>query len=92
MQTEIDVLEFQRLSHPAYGPDLTLIDFRVFPKVKAQLREKCLKNANELKTETQKIIWQTDNDWYKVMFNKWIWCHRNCAAVSGDYVKKASIM
>lgn len=37
-QLEIDVLGFQRLSHPPYIPDLAPMDFRVFPEVKSHLR------------------------------------------------------
>ena len=34
-QLEIDLLDFQCVDHPPYSPDLALLDFAYFPKLKA---------------------------------------------------------
>ena len=37
-QLEIDLLDFQRVDHPPYSPDLAPLDFAYFPKLKKRLR------------------------------------------------------
>ena len=87
-QLEIDVLGFQRLTHPPYSPDLAPMDFRVFPEVKAQLRGIKFSSANELMQQTQRIVSSFDSQWYRDTFDKWIMRHRKCVRINGDYVEK----
>jgi [histone H3]-lysine36 N-dimethyltransferase SETMAR len=87
-QLEIDVLGFQRLSHPPYSPDLAPMDFRVFPEVKSQLRGSHFDSGEELMAETLKIVSTFDPEFYDDIFQKWISRHRKCVATEGDYIEK----
>ena len=73
-QLEIDVLGFQRLSHPPYSPDLAPMDFRAFPEVKSNLRGRKFDSAEDVMAETLKIVSSFDKQFYTDTYNQWIDC------------------
>lgn len=87
-QLEIDVLGFQRISHPPYSPDLAPMDFRVFPEVKEQLRGIHFDTAEQLTKEAQTIVSRFDAGWYRDTYDKWVSRHRKCLRINGDYIEK----
>lgn len=87
-QLEIDILGFQRISHPPYSPDLAPMDFRVFPEVKSRLRGKHFENSQELMLEVIRIVSSFDKNFYSDIYNKWIDRQRKCIRIGGDYVEK----
>ena len=87
-QLEIDVLGFQRLSHPPYSPDLAPMDYRVFPEIKSELRGLRFDSAQDLVTEIMKIVSSFDKQFYIDTYDKWISRHRKCICTGGDYVEK----
>ena len=88
LQLEFDVLGFQRLSHPPYNPDLAPMDFRVFPEVKSNLRDRKFDSAEDVMAETLKIVSSFDKQFYTDTYNQWIVRHRKCIRIGGDYVEK----
>ena len=87
-QLEIDMIGFQRLSHPPYSPDLAPMDFHVFPTVKSHLRGTHFNSGDQLMKETQRVVSSFDKDFYAEIFNKWIARHRKCVRTGGDYIEK----
>ncbi|KAH3748889.1 hypothetical protein DPMN_183378 [Dreissena polymorpha] len=64
-------------------PDLTPMDFRVFPKVKSQLRGIRFASKQELTVAAKRIVSSFDADWYRDTFDKWISRHIKCIRVGG---------
>ena len=62
-QLEIDLLDFQRVDHPPYSPDLAPLDFAYFPKLKKHLRGTRFQDREEIRyairsfNKTLNIVW-----------------------------------
>ena len=87
-QLEISFLGFDILEHPPYSPDLTPMDFWVFPELKASLLEIRFDSAEELTKQTQIIVSSLTEDWYMETYTKWMSRHKKCVDIAGDYVEK----
>ncbi|KAH3836911.1 hypothetical protein DPMN_110287 [Dreissena polymorpha] len=57
------------------------MDFRVFPKVKSQLRGIRFASKQELTVAAKRIVLSFDADWYRDTFDKWISRHIKCIRV-----------
>ena len=87
-QLEISLLGFKVLKHPPYSPDLTPMEFRVFPELKGQLRGIRFDSADDLTKQAQAVVSSFTEGWYVETYTKWIKRHRKCVDLGGDYVKK----
>lgn len=81
-------LQWSRLNHPPYSPDLAPSDFRVFPDLKKALKGIRFEDDDQLKTAV--LHWldsQPKSYWEKIMIEarqRW----QKCFNFSGDYVEK----
>lgn len=87
-QLELDLIGFDRLSHPPYSPDLAPLDFAYFPKLKEHLRGQRFENFDELKLETQKFNRSLKSEWFQGVFDSWVKRHRRCIEHNGEYFEK----
>jgi histone-lysine N-methyltransferase SETMAR len=85
---EISLLDFQILEHAPYSPDMAPMDFRVFPTVKSALKGRKFDSFQELSFATQKVVADFDQEWYRAVFDQWIYRHHRCIELGGDYVEK----
>lgn len=85
---EIDLLGFERISHPPYSPDLAPMDFALFPAIKSQLRGMKFDNLGELKLEVSRIISKFDKQWFQNVFKSWVQRHEKCISCDGRYFEK----
>ena len=84
---ELDVLGFG-VDHFPYSPDLAPFAFYVYPKVKSQLKGRRFSSLSKLHTASANIILQYNQDWSRVIFNKWVKRHQKCLAYNGEYFAK----
>ena len=84
---ELDVLGFG-VDHFPYSPDLAPFEFYVYPKVKSQLKGRRFSSLSKLHTASANIILQYNQDWSRVIFNKWVKLHQKCLAYNGEYFEK----
>jgi histone-lysine N-methyltransferase SETMAR len=88
-QLEIDVLGFQRLSHPPYSPDLAPFDFALFPEIKAKLKGHRFESLKQLHSFTLSVIRSFGKDWYQnIIKRQWIKRHERCLLHAGAYFEK----
>ena len=74
--------------YPPYCPDLTPCDFRLFPKLKENLRDcRYEMTMEEMKEAVTKVIdTQTQEDFHEA-FEKLLERYNKCIAAGGDYLK-----
>ena len=87
-QLEIGLLGFDQITHPPYSPDLSPMDFAVFPQVKAELRGIKFTEFCELKRATLNAVRRLDEVWCRNVYNKWIQRHRKCIELDSVYFEK----
>ena len=76
----IDSIRFQGWRHTPYGPDMGLMDIRVYIKPKSHLRN--LETGKIFVTETMKIVSYFDKQFYIDIYNKWIHRHMTLAVTT----------
>ena len=76
---------WELMSHPAYSPDLAPSDYHLFSKLKTFLREKNLKNPEELRKRVDEYFSSKNKEFYwrgiHYLPNRW----EKVMAVKGDY-------
>ena len=71
--------------YPPYSPDLAPSDFRLFPKLKENLRGCRYETIEEMKEAVTKVIdTLTQEDFYGAL-QKLLEQYNKCIAVEGDY-------
>jgi histone-lysine N-methyltransferase SETMAR len=61
----LEILEkygWQVLTHPPYSPDMSPLDFDVFPKLKKPLRGKCFRSIEEVSNKVTRVIRCINNE------------------------------
>jgi hypothetical protein len=74
-ELEVNLLGFSVLPYPPYSRDLTLLDFRLFPDLKKELRGQQFQTTLLLRTRAREIVSSFRLDWFKVTFDQWIHRH-----------------
>ena len=87
-QLEIDLLGFEKISHPPYSPDLAPFDFAIFPSIKKQLKGYRFRSLHDLQVATTNIVSQYDQEWYRDVYKQWIYRHKRCIQHNGEYFEK----
>lgn len=84
-------LHWSRLNHPAYSPDLSPADFRVFPDLKKSLKGKRFEDQNELEAAVYEWLdGQPKSYWEKIpdeARKRW----EKCFILDGDYIEKCKV-
>ena len=89
VQTTIKIqLEVEILTHPQYSPDLAPCDFALFPKLKDKLKGKHFNDLDELRSESNRILYSYPVEWFDQVYHRWIKRHRKCIASQGVYFEK----
>ena len=83
-RTSID--DDERQGRPATR--LSLVDFRVFPVLKDQLRGVHFESGEELVAAAQRIVQQFNSEWYEDTYSMWVRRAEKCVRVKGNYVEK----
>ena len=82
----INFLGFERLDHsPNYSPDLALMDFVIFPKIKGDLHDRRFEGLTDLKRAVQKAFGTLSEDWFSQMYVKWVRRHEKCVTAKDEY-------
>ena len=87
-QLEIDLLDFQRVDHPPYSPDLAPLDFAYFPKLKKHLRGKQYQDREEIRYAIRSFNKTLNTVWFKEVYEKWVKRHQKCISHAGEYFEK----
>ena len=75
---DIELLSSKILKHPAYLPDLASMDFMAFPELRQELRGLKFDSVEDLVKNTQRIVFSFSDDWYRSIFDKWVFRHKKC--------------
>lgn len=79
---------FQLVDHPPYSPDLAPSDYRLFPKLKEQLRGKRFSTDNEVIYAVNQWFDEVKQSFYRealeMLEHRW----EKCINLNGDYVEK----
>ena len=76
------------MGHPAYSPDLSLCDFRLFPKIKEQLRGKSFQDINELHAAVQEQMDGLQKEDFYQCYEQWFERMNKCISVQGQYFEQ----
>ena len=79
---------FEEMPHPPYSPDLAPCDFHLFPNLKRFLRESQYANDDELKSATEKWLYQQEKTFYLSSIEKLRDRYNKCLELNGGYVEK----
>lgn len=60
---DLDLLGFDRVDHASYSPGLAPMDSKIFPTVKAKLRDRKFENTEKLVFATRTIVNRLDDRW-----------------------------
>ena len=86
VQTTIKIqLEAEILTH---SPDLVPCDFALFPKLKDELKGKHFNDLDEIRSDSTRILYSYQVEWFDNVYLQWIERHRKCIASQGTYFKK----
>jgi histone-lysine N-methyltransferase SETMAR len=89
---EMARLNFDRLPHPPYSPDLAPCDFAIFPRLKALLRGHVYENRDCLETEVRRILhYAIPREFYRNAIDALRVRWEKCIHLHGDYVEKVSL-
>lgn len=81
----LDRLEWRRLPHPPYSPDLSPCDFFLFPLLKKKLRGCEFGDLHLLRLAVQREIGNITQDQWRRCFIDWIRRCRKCLVFDGGY-------
>lgn len=81
-------LQWSRLNHPPYSPDLAPSDFRVFPDLKKTLKGKRFEDENELKTAVMRWLDEQPKSYWEKAINDCRQRWQVCFNRDGSYVEK----
>jgi len=84
----IDFLGMERLEHAPYSPDLSPMDFALFPRLKSELRGKHFEDLGHLRLSVCTVLGGYEEAWFRDTFNKWVTRHRKCVNCEGEYFEK----
>ena len=81
-------LRAETLTHPPYSPDLPPCYFALFPRLKSERRGQSFKSVLELKTAVNQTIGSSPPDWYRSVFDLWVYTHEKCLKETREYFEK----
>jgi len=87
IQEKLAYLGFQCLDHPPYSPDLTPLDYHLFPGLKKQLKGRHFSSDVEVISAAE--TWLTDNllNFFSSGLQKLQQRSKKCIELRGEYVE-----
>jgi hypothetical protein len=76
---------FTRLSHPAYGPDLTPAAFWLFGHLKVMLEGSSFEAAEELQEKMTGVLMSIPVSTFRAIFEEWKSRWLRCIEAGGEY-------
>ena len=76
------------LEHPPYSPDVTPVDFFLFPKVKEALAGNIIA-ADSVKNAWDGVTITIAKEAYAAAFQRWFERNKKCVRIGGGYVEKS---
>ena len=64
------------------------LPFVLFPILKDELKGKHFNDLDELRSESNRILYSYPVEWYDQVYRQWIERHRKCIASQGVYFEK----
>ncbi len=74
--------------HPGYSPDLSPADYWFFNRVKSCLRGIRFRDADELQTALNNVIFMVDPEEYQAAIDRYLPCLRKCIEANGEYFER----
>ncbi|GBL99394.1 Histone-lysine N-methyltransferase SETMAR [Araneus ventricosus] len=81
-------MEWERLDHPAYSPDLAPSDFHLFPALKLELSGRHFRSNEEVHLAVKNFLRSLGTDFYQDGFSKLISRYDKCINAGGEYVER----
>ncbi len=72
---------------PSCSPDLTPTDYFLFPKLKLQLRGRCIDDIQTIQKNTTDILKGIPETYFKHALEELAGCFQKCINVNGVYIK-----
>ena len=83
-----EILAFKQitvLEHPAYSPDLTPIDFFLFPKIMEVLKGRHFDDIDDIRSDTTAALKAIPQNQFQNCFGGWTRHWHRCIAFQGEY-------
>lgn len=76
------------MSHPPYNPDLTPIDYHLFPKLKEHLSGQSFRINDGVKKDVKRSLNRSAPQFYDIGVQKLKHRLQKCVEEDGDYIEK----
>ena len=83
----LDNSDFDLIPHPAYSPDIALMDFGLFGTIKEKMGVYQYDDENELKNAIIEILDSFGKDFFEKLFLTWEERLKICISTNGEYVQ-----